>query len=1119
MAFKVPDTLAGSGGLSVEGDVEIDAFSNTARIVSLPAASFPEMPAGTFIANITAADAVPTFHPLATFAGVGLTYTNISGVLDWDGISVRKNSTGSVFTRRRINLIEGTNITFTVADDAGDDEVDITITSSGGGGSQGWDDTLAIDNHSGTNNVFVDAGQYLNLGTTTPTQVTGDIRASGNLLIHPDTGFEVHAHDAIYIHGPDAINIECTGGSDITLTTSTDIELVAGGDVDLEAGTYVDIVNGFIRFSEQAASTPSMTAGFGLLWLKDDAPNRPMFTDDTDTDFRIALLPLPLTDLANQADDTFLANISGGSAPPTAVALTTLAGAGLTGGADAILAVGAGTGITVNANDVQLATIADDTFMANVSGGAAVATGKTFASLAGLNITYDATAHELDWDGVDIRKNSAGSVFTRPRINLIEGSGVTLTVADDAGDSEVDVTIAATATGLSAIADQRVLGNDSGSSAVPTATTVHQVLDWIAGAGGWIFDGVDDHVNFGNTLGFERTDSHTYGFWFQTTQVVAGYIFNKQNIAASRHGPAVFIQDNGQIFMNFNNNSGGANDMEVRTDLSYNDGNLHHCLISYGGTGATSVNFYIDGALVAKTIIENLLSTTLITASDLLIGWDGVGFAFEGILRDLAQWTVACTLGDAAAIFAAGIGADYTTLGLSANPVHLIRLDGLDTTGANGILDYGTSSTEGTAGGGFAPLSGTDGAIPVRGSTQWQLIQPTTAGLPLVSNGPGNIPTYEQLSITALPSIATDTFLANVTAASAIPTAHSLATFAGAGLTYTGVTGILAVGSSTSITVNANDVQRAALTGAITASANSNTTAFGTLAAKAVLANATNVTAVPAALAGSAAFQYLRVNSANTALEWAVLALAAFPTMAAGSFLANVTAGTAVPTAHDLATFAGAGLTYTNVTGIMAVGAGTGITVNANDVQLATIAAESFFVNGTAGAAVPTAIAGTIVAGAGLTYTTGGILAVGAGTGITVNANDVAITAGGITPAMVQVITSSTAIGITIYTSFAAGAGGSADDVSIFTSNAPFNFRILEVIVYTTTAVASSTVTLRSATGGLGSALSSAISTTVAGQTSNNNTATTTVASASSLIVRRSDSGVAGEVVIFAVKT
>ena len=48
-------------------------------------------------------------------------------------ITVRKNSGADVGTRSRINLIEGLNITLTVADDAADDEVDITIAASGSG--------------------------------------------------------------------------------------------------------------------------------------------------------------------------------------------------------------------------------------------------------------------------------------------------------------------------------------------------------------------------------------------------------------------------------------------------------------------------------------------------------------------------------------------------------------------------------------------------------------------------------------------------------------------------------------------------------------------------------------------------------------------------------------------------------------------------------------------------------------------------------------------------------------------------------------------------------------------------------------------------------------------------
>jgi len=42
---------------------------------------------------------------------------------------------------------------------------------------------------------------------------------------------------------------------------------------------------------------------------------------------------------------------------------------------------------------------------------------------------------------VTVRKNSGANVGTRGRLNLIEGGGITLTVADDAGGGEIDVTI------------------------------------------------------------------------------------------------------------------------------------------------------------------------------------------------------------------------------------------------------------------------------------------------------------------------------------------------------------------------------------------------------------------------------------------------------------------------------------------------------------------------------------------------------------------------------------------------------------------------------------------------------------------------------------------------------
>lgn len=101
----------------------------------------------------------------------------------------------------------------------------------------------------------------------------------------------------------------------------------------------------------------------------------------------------------------------------------------------------------------------------------------------------------------------------------------------------------------------------------------------------------------------------------------------------------------------------------------------------------------------------------------------------------------------------------------------------------------------------------------------------------------------------------------------------------------------------------------------------------------------------------------------------------------------------------------------------------------------------------------------------------------------------------------------------------ASGAAGTADDVEVFNAAAPFGFRILDVTLYTSTAVAAATCTLRSASGGGGSALSSALAVATTGVARNNNTATATVASAGSVFLRRTDRSHVGELVITAVRT
>lgn len=67
--------------------------------------------------------------PTAALGAATKQYVDASHKLD-----IQKAGT-LIGTRKAINLIEGSNVTLTVADNAGSDRVDVTVTSSGGGGA------------------------------------------------------------------------------------------------------------------------------------------------------------------------------------------------------------------------------------------------------------------------------------------------------------------------------------------------------------------------------------------------------------------------------------------------------------------------------------------------------------------------------------------------------------------------------------------------------------------------------------------------------------------------------------------------------------------------------------------------------------------------------------------------------------------------------------------------------------------------------------------------------------------------------------------------------------------------------------------------------------------------
>lgn len=132
---------------------------------------------------------------------------------------------------------------------------------------------------------------------------------------------------------------------------------------------------------------------------------------------------------------------------------------------------------------------------------------------------------------------------------------------------------------------------------------------------------------------------------------------------------------------------------------------------------------------------------------------------------------------------------------------------------------------------------------------------------------------------------------------------------------------------------------------------------------------------------------------------------------------------------------------------------------------------------------------------------------------------DGSVTAGALAPVSAA---SPAAAPVTFFKSFAAGAAGTADDVTIYAVNTlPYKIRIMGVSASIATAIGASTLTIRSAAGG-GGTLAATVSSGSTGFVSAtslgaaNASVVLTPGALIGLFVRRSDRGVAGEVHIYA---
>jgi hypothetical protein len=171
-----------------------------------------------------------------------------TGTLDANARVAVEKAGVAVGTRRTLNFIEGSNVTLTMADDAANEEVDITIDAAGGGGG-------SLSTLPGTFLAYRNAAQSLATGTWTKVQFNAEDRdASG--WFDPTTNFRytpqiagIYQFFAAVYFQPGVANTTCQlklykNGASIgeldVATGSTALDEIRSGSFQAEANGTTD---------------------------------------------------------------------------------------------------------------------------------------------------------------------------------------------------------------------------------------------------------------------------------------------------------------------------------------------------------------------------------------------------------------------------------------------------------------------------------------------------------------------------------------------------------------------------------------------------------------------------------------------------------------------------------------------------------------------------------------------------------------------------------------------------------------------------------------------------------------------------------------------------------------
>jgi len=147
---------------------------------------------------------------------------------------------------------------------------------------------------------------------------------------------------------------------------------------------------------------------------------------------------------------------------------------------------------------------------------------------------------------------------------------------------------------------------------------------------------VDDYVQVGNVLSFDRLDPFSLSCWIKTTNTAYNGIITKINPSSPWTGWQLFLNTGKIWFSLMNRAAAPTNQAYIYSVGTVNNGQWRHIVATYNGNSNVSgMKLYVDGVIVSHTVYENSLTASSLSSGVLRVGGRSDNFMpFQGSLDE-----------------------------------------------------------------------------------------------------------------------------------------------------------------------------------------------------------------------------------------------------------------------------------------------------------------------------------------------------------------------------------------------------------------------------------------------------------------------------------------------------